>query len=130
MYFMSSDHPDIVALAIVVTRGSRKGAMEKAIVAGTVVVNIARSTSFILAGMGSASDVDVDVMLRGGGGIVHCRFWLHPVSDEVHWCRLLDSAYDNAADPGKRRGLPLIQDCIVPVPHWIRLFMIIMFNML
>ena len=47
MYFMSSDHPDIVALAIVVTRGGRKGAMEKTIVAGTVVVNIARSTSFI-----------------------------------------------------------------------------------
>ena len=87
--------------------------------------------------MGSESDVDADVgaaaMLRGGGGVaglVHCRFWLHPVSDEVHWCRLLDSAYDNAADPGKRRGLPLIQDCIVPVPHWIRLFMIIMCNML
>ena len=137
MYFMSSDLAGIVASAMTVTCGGGKGTMGKEMATDTVAVETARSTSLLSARMGSASDVDADVgaavMLRGGGGVVglvHCSFWLHPVSDEGQWRRLWDAAYDNAADPGERRGLPSLQAHMVPVPHWARLIMIIVCDML
>ena len=82
--------------------------------------------------MGSESDVDADVgaaeMLRGGGGVaglVHCRFWLHPVSDEGQWHHIWDSAYENTAYPGKRNGLPSLQAHMLLVRHWVRLIMVV-----
>ena len=57
----------------------------------------------LLEGMGPASDVytavGMAVILRGGGGVVglvHCSFWLHPVSDEGQWRQIWDAAYDNS----------------------------------
>ena len=137
MYFMSSDLAYIVASAMTVMRGDIKGKMGKEMATGTVAVKTARSTSLLSAGMGSASDVDVDVgeavMIRGGGGVVglvHCSFWLHPVSEEGQWRWLWDATYDNAADLGKQCGLTSLQSHMVPVLHWMRLIMIITCNML
>ena len=55
-------------------------------VTGTVTVETASINSLLSSGMVSASDVDADIgasiILSGGGdvgGLVHCRFWLHPV---------------------------------------------------
>ena len=69
----------------------------------------------LLEGMGPASDVytavGMAVILRGGGGVVglvHCSFWLHPVSDEGQWRCLWDAVYDNSAEIGNLRGLPLL----------------------
>ena len=104
---------------------------------GTVAVDTESIASLFSAGMGSASDLDADVgaavMLRcreGVMGLVHCRFWLHTVSDEGQWCRFWDAVYDNAANPGKQRGLPLLRAHMVPVLHRERLIMIIAFGML
>ena len=129
---MLYDISGIVASATTVTRGDSKEKMGKKMATCTIAVEASRSTYLLSAGMGSTSDVDTgmgaNVMLMGGGGIVglvHCRFWVHPMSDEVQWCRLWDAVYDNTADPGKRSGLPLLQAHMVRIPHWTRLIMII-----
>ena len=104
---------------------------------GTVIVKTAGRMFLLSVGIGSVSefcvDVGVDVMLRGGGifvGLVRCSFWLHHVSDEVQWRRLCDTVYDNVADSGKCRGLSVLQDHMVSLPHWTSLIMVIACDML
>ena len=96
-----------------------------------------KKPALLSAGMESASDVDTDVgagiMLRGVCGVmglIHCSLCLRNVSNNGQWRQIWDTSYENAAIPGKKRVLTLLQAHMVPVPDWTRLIMIIACNIL